>query len=140
MTGRMTRTVDGPELAPTTLELAQGANFAAMSTALADGRIQTSYVWVATDGRRLLVNTEVHRAKFRNVQRDPRVTLAIRDEADPYRFVEVRGRVVETVRGPEAVENNHQLARKYWGTDFPGEATSERVVLYIEADRQVLYG
>ena len=136
----MTVTSDGPELMPTTLELARGANFAAMSTALADGRSQTQYVWVGTDGRRLFVNTEAHRAKFRNVQRDPRVTLAIRDESDPYRFVEVRGHVVEVVRGAEAIENNHELSRKYWGRDFPNEPTSERVVLFIEADRQVVYG
>jgi PPOX class probable F420-dependent enzyme len=131
---------DGPELHPMTLELARGANFAALSTALPDGRSQTQYVWVGTDGRRLLVNTEVHRAKYRNVERDPRVTLAIRDEADPYRFVEVRGRVVDSVRGDEAVRNNHELARKYWGTDFPNEPASERVILFIEADRQIVYG
>jgi PPOX class probable F420-dependent enzyme len=136
----VTQTSDGAELLPLTLELARGANFAAMSTVLPNGRIQTQYVWVGTDGRRLVVNTELHRAKFRNVQRDPRVTLAIRDEADPYRFVEVRGRVVETVRCAEAVENNHELARKYWGTEFPNDPTSERVILLIEADRQITYG
>lgn len=136
----MTRASDGPELQPLTLELARGANFAAMSTALADGRSQTQYVWVGTDGRRLFVNTEVHRAKFRNLQRDPRVTLAIRDEADPYRFVEVRGHVVDVVRGDAAIRNNHELARKYWGSDFPNEPESERVLVFIEADRQVVYG
>lgn len=135
----MTETRDGAELHPTTLELAQGPNLAAMSTFLPDGSIQTQYVWVGTDGARLSVNTEVHRAKFRNVQRDPRVTLAIRDEADPYRFAEVRGRVVETVRGEAAERHNDELARKYWGTDFPNAVTSERAILVIEAERQVIY-
>jgi PPOX class probable F420-dependent enzyme len=136
----MSGTQDGPELHPRTRELASGPNFAAMSTSLPDGRIQTQYVWVGTDGRRLFVNTEVHRAKFRNVERDPRVTLAIRDEGDPYRYVEVRGRVVAVVTGEEALRNNDQLARKYWGIDFPNAPTSERVVLLIEADRQITYG
>ena len=40
----------------------------------------------------LLINTEVHRQKFKNVERDPRVTLTIWDGEDPYRFVEVRGK------------------------------------------------
>jgi PPOX class probable F420-dependent enzyme len=136
----MAHTTDGPELQPLTRELAEGPNFAAMSTSLPDGRIQTQYVWVGTDGRRLFVNTEVHRAKFRNVQRDPRVTLAIRDEADPYRYVEVRGHVVATVTGEDALRNNNELARQYWGGDFPNPAESERVVLYIEPDRQIVYG
>ncbi len=132
-------TADGPELHPTTLELARGANLAAMSTLLADGRIQTQYVWVGTDGARLLLNTEVHRAKFRNVRRDPRVTLAIRDEANPYRYAEVRGRVVETVGGEAAERHNSELSQKYWGTDFPNATTSARVILVVEAERQVIY-
>jgi PPOX class probable F420-dependent enzyme len=136
----MARTQDGPELHPMTRELASGPNFAAMSTSMSDGRIQTQYVWVGTDGQRLLVNTEVHRVKFRNVERDPRVTLAIRDEADPYRYVEVRGHVVAAVTGEQALHHNDELARKYWGMDFPNAPGSERVILSIEADRQIIYG
>jgi hypothetical protein len=41
----------------------------------------------------------VHRQKFKNVERDPRVTLTIWDSEDPYRFVEVRGEVVGITRG-----------------------------------------
>jgi PPOX class probable F420-dependent enzyme len=88
---------NGPALHPTTLELAQGPNFAVITTALPGGDFQNHYIWVGTDGERLFVNTEVHRQKFKNVQRDPRVTLTIRDEQDPYRYAEVRGEVVETV-------------------------------------------
>ncbi len=135
----MADSADGPDLHPTTLDLASGPNLAAMSTLLPDGRIQTQYVWVGTDGARLTVNTEVHRAKFRNVERDPRVTLAIRDEADPYRYAEVRGRVVGTVRGEAAEQHNSELSRKYWGTDFPNPTRSERIVLIVEAERQVIY-
>jgi PPOX class probable F420-dependent enzyme len=138
--GDVTETQDGSALHPRTIELARGRNFAAMSTTMSDGSVQTQYVWVDTDGRRLVVNTEVHRAKYRNVERDPRVTLAIRDEADPYRFVEVRGRLVESVRGEAAERHNSELSRKYWGTEFPNPTTSERVILFIEAQRQIVYG
>jgi general stress protein 26 len=57
-------------------------------------------MWVDADGEQMLVNTEVHRQKVRNVERDPRVTLMIWDKEDPYRFVEVRREVVEKVGGP----------------------------------------
>ncbi len=93
----MAGTQNGPKLHPTTLELAQGANFTAITTALPGGDFQNHYMWVGTDGEWLFVNTEVHRQKFKNVQRDPRVTLTTRDEQDPYRYAGVRGEVVGTV-------------------------------------------
>ena len=49
------------------------------------------------------------------MSRDPRVTVAIIDAADPYSYGEVRGEVVETVTGPEARAHIDQLAQKYHG-------------------------
>jgi PPOX class probable F420-dependent enzyme len=115
----MAGTKNGPELHPTTLELAQGANFAAITTALLGGDFQNHYIWVGTDDKRLFVNTEVHRQKFKNVQRDPRVTLMIRDEQDPYRYAEVRGEVVETVGGQAARDHIDDLSQKYNGEPYP---------------------
>jgi general stress protein 26 len=74
---------------------------------------------VGTDDKRLFVNTEVHRQKFKNVQRDPRVTLMIRDEQDPYRYAEVRGEVVETVGGQAARDHIDDLSQKYNGEPYP---------------------
>lgn len=136
----MSDTRNGPELHPTTVELARGANYAAISSLLPSGQIQTQYIWVgiADDGR-LYVNTEVHRAKFKNIERDPRVTLCIRDEANPYRYAEVRGRVVETRNGDEARADIDVLAHKYFGRDYPAEnIKTSRVMLFIEADRQTI--
>jgi predicted protein tyrosine phosphatase len=65
-----------------------------------------------------LHNTEVHRQKFRNVERDSRVTLMIWDRNDPYRFVEVRGEVVEKMRGPEARKHIDELIFKYRGEPY----------------------
>jgi len=86
-----------------------------------------------------VVNTEVHRQKFKNVQRDPRVTLTIRNEQDPYNYAEVRGRVVETVTGPAARDHIDQLSQKYHGQDYnPDDIKSERVMLWIVPDRQTI--
>jgi PPOX class probable F420-dependent enzyme len=135
----MADTVNGPELHPTTIELANGANFAAISSLLPSGQIQTQYIWVGTDGRRLVVNTEVHRAKYRNLERDPRVTLCIRDEQNPYRYAEIRGRVVETVNGDEARAHIDEMAQKYFGSNYPAEnIKSPRVMLWIEPERQTI--
>jgi PPOX class probable F420-dependent enzyme len=122
-------------LEPTARELAQGANFAALSVLLRSGRPMTHVMWVDADDDHVLINTEVHRAKFRAVARDPRVTVTIWKREDPYTYAEVRGRVVETVRGPEARAHIDHLSRKYRGRDYDSTAiTSERVILRIAPD------
>ncbi|MGH3443422.1 MAG: TIGR03618 family F420-dependent PPOX class oxidoreductase, partial [Nitriliruptorales bacterium] len=99
-------------------ELATGKHFAALTTLFPDGRPQTQVVWVDADDEHVLVNTEVHRPKFKNVSNDPRVAVMIWDRDDPYRFVEVRGRVVDTVGGAEALEHIHACSRRYRGADY----------------------
>ena len=137
----MAATQDGPELHPTTVELAQGANYGTISTVLPSGSLQNHYIWVGTDGERLMVNTEVHRQKYKNIERDWRVTLTIRDEENPYRYAEVRGEVVETVRGQEAREHIDQLSQKYHGQDYnPEDIKTERVTLWIVPNRQTVVG
>ncbi len=117
---------------PRVRDLAQAPNFATLSVILRSGRPMTHVMWVDADDDHVLINTEVHRAKFRAVQRDPRVTVTIWQRDDPYTYAEVRGRVVETVRGPEARAHIDRLSRKYRGKDYDDSAiTSERVVLRI---------
>ncbi len=135
----MADTKNGPGLLPGTVELAEGPNYGSITTIMPSGLFQTQIIWVHTDGERVMVNTEVHRQKYKNIQRDPRVTLTIRNEEDPYNYAEVRGRVVETVTGPEARENIDQLAQKYHGQDYnPDDIKSERVILWIVPDRQTV--
>jgi PPOX class probable F420-dependent enzyme len=137
----MAATKNGPELHPTTLELASGPNFGVITTVLPSGKLQNHYIWVGTDGERLVVNTEVHRQKFKNIERNPNVTLTIRDEQDPYRYAEARGEVVETVRGQEARNHIDELSQKYNGEPYPPEnIKSERVMVWIVPSRQTVVG
>jgi PPOX class probable F420-dependent enzyme len=130
---------NGAELHPITVELAKGANYGSITTMLPSGNPQTQLIWVGTDGERVVVNTEVHRQKFKNIERDPRVTLTIRDEQNPYRYAEVRGEVVETVRGQEARDHIDELSQKYHGQDYdPDDIVSERVMLWIVPNRQTI--
>ena len=130
---------DGPELHSETVELAWGRNFGAITTVLPSGRLQSHPIWVGTDGERLVVNTETHRRKYKNVERDPKVTLMIRDEENPYRYAEVRGEVVEKVTGQEARDHIDELSQKYNGEDYPPDnIVSERVMLWIVPSRQTI--
>lgn len=125
-------------LDPKVVELAQAANFAALTTLLADGQPQTHVMWVDADETHVLINTELHRQKAKNVVRDPRVTVAIINAANPYDFVEVRGTVSEIVRGPLARAHIDALSLKYTGKPYAPAIQSERVILRITPTRTVL--
>jgi PPOX class probable F420-dependent enzyme len=121
--------------------LAEGPNFAALTTLMPDGTPQTQVVWVDTDGDLLTVNSEVHRQKVRNVRRDPRVTLMVWKHDDPLVYAEVRGRVVDEVLGEAAREDIDQLSLKYTGGRYSADAIqTERITLRIGADRQLVHG
>lgn len=116
-------------------ELLQGKNFAAFTTLLPDGQPSTHIMWVDADDTHVFINTETGRQKFRNVKREPRVAVTVFDATNPYRYVEIRGRVVSTVTGSQAREHIDQLSRKYTGGPYANPITSERVILQIEPER-----
>ncbi|MEV7776988.1 PPOX class F420-dependent oxidoreductase [Kitasatospora sp. NPDC088351] len=108
-----------------------------VATVNADGSPHVSPMWVGTEGDLVLFNTSVGRVKERNLRRDPRVCLSHADAADPYDRVQIRGRVVRFVEGPEADRNMDHLAGVYLGADHyewivPGE---RRVVVLVEPSR-----
>lgn len=122
-------------LDPTLRSLATARNFAALTTLMPDGQPQTQMMWVDADDDHVLVNTEVHRQKYRNVERDPRVTVTVWNGENPYQYVEARGRVVDTVRGEEARAHIDACSRRYTGADYANPIQSERVILRIAPDR-----
>jgi PPOX class probable F420-dependent enzyme len=135
----MADTKNGPELHPVTEELATGKNFAAVATVLPSGLLQNQMLWVGVKDGSLVLNTETHRKRYENVEADPRITVLIRDENDPYRYAEVRGTVTRTTTGDQAREHIDELAHRYLGTDYPAEGIkSERVILWITPQRQTI--
>ncbi|HET9076980.1 MAG TPA: PPOX class F420-dependent oxidoreductase [Acidimicrobiales bacterium] len=116
-------------------ELLQGRNFAAFTTLLPGGQPSTHLMWVDCDDTHVIINTETGRQKFRNVKNDPRVAVTVFDSASPYRYVEVRGRVVGTITGSEARQHIDRLSEKYTGGPYANPIGSERVILQIEPER-----
>jgi PPOX class probable F420-dependent enzyme len=111
-------------------------SFAHLATVGADGRPQVTPVWVDLDGGVIRVNTARGRVKDRNLRREPRVALSVQDPDNPYRYVQVRGRVSEmTEQGADA--HIDALARKYLGQDrYPYRQPGEvRVMVKIVPER-----
>lgn len=104
--------------------------FASLATLMPDGRPQVTPVWVDLEGDYVVFNSAKGRQKDRNVRRDPRVALAIIDPDNPYRYIEIRGRVGEiTEDGADA--HIDKLAKKYLGVDkYPYRQPSEKRVIY----------
>lgn len=116
-------------------ELAKGPNYGILATRLPSGRLQAQPVWVDTDGENILVNTEIHRRKFKNIEDDPVATVTIVARDNNWHWSEIRGRVARTVRGPEARDHVDHLARVYQGVDtYQNPIQSERVILVIEPE------
>jgi hypothetical protein len=130
-------------LDPTTKALATtGRNFATICFHVPgeDEAIGSHVMWVDASDVHVLINTEVHRFKYRAVQADPNVTVTIIDAGNPYRYAEVRGRVVGEVRGPDARAHIDALSRRYTGNDYQGAIQSERVILQIAPERERTWG
>jgi PPOX class probable F420-dependent enzyme len=121
-------------------KLAQGPNFGTIATLRRDGSPATHVMWVDCDDELILLNTEAGRAKLDNVERDPRVSIVVWDSENPLHYIEVRGRVVETVAGTEARAHNDKLSFKYQGKAYDSEIKTERVIVKIAPERQRLYG
>jgi PPOX class probable F420-dependent enzyme len=118
------------------IRLAKGKNLATVATLMPDGRPQALLTWVDTDGEHVLVNTEPQRQRARNLRRDPRVTVLIHAADNPWDWAEVRGRVVETVSGPQAREHLEELSHKYTGGTYRNPIGPDgRIILKIAPDK-----
>ncbi len=123
------------------LDLFSKKAFASLATVMSDGSPQVTPVWVDFDGEFVRVNSALGRVKDRNMRERPQVALSIRDPDNPYRYIEVRGCVVD-ISSEGADEHIDSLAKKYMGWDSypyrqPGEV---RVVYCIRPLRVVGWG
>jgi PPOX class probable F420-dependent enzyme len=112
--------------------LSQKKAFAMLATAMPDGSPQVTPVWFDYDGT-LRVNTAKGRTKERNMKPGAAVALAIVDPENPYRYVQIRGKVAQVA---EAGADDHidRLTMKYLGKDkYPNRQPGEvRLTVEIE--------
>jgi len=112
------------------LDLFAKKSLAHLATLMPDGQPQVTPVWLDRDGECVVFNTAVGRQKDKNLQRDGRVALSITDPDNPYRYLEVRGRVsARTTSGADA--HIDKMAKKYLNQDkYPYRQPGEQRVIY----------
>ena len=123
----------------------KGKNFGFLGTVNKDGSPQVTPTWIDIiekeeneDGHEeiILINTAMDRIKQKNVSRDPRVSISILDEDNPYSMVTIKGRVVEqTTTGAD--EHIDKLAKRYLDADrYPAHSPSiKRIILKVKPEK-----
>jgi PPOX class probable F420-dependent enzyme len=114
-------------------EVLDGPHFAVLATSNADGRPQSSVIFVKRDGDTVVFSTIKRRLKTRNMARDPRVSLLVVDKENG-RYVEIRGSV-EITDDPEKRLLYEMYDRFMGGMPPPPEPDAERLIVRVRPDK-----
>ena len=104
--------------------------FAHVATLMPDGTPQSTPVWIDYRNGKVLVNSARGRVKVQNLKPGSAVAISITDPDNPYRYVQIRGKVAR-VTEEGASEHIDKMAKKYMGVDkYPYSKPGEVRVLY----------
>jgi PPOX class probable F420-dependent enzyme len=110
--------------------------FGHLATVRPDGGVQVNPMWFEYDGEAGVIRFShtSKRAKFRNLQQNPQMTLEALDPENPHRYVEVRGRLAEVIPDPEG-DFHVQLGQRYGEAHAHAPADkADRVILTMHID------
>jgi PPOX class probable F420-dependent enzyme len=119
-----------PDLAP----LLERPLFASLGTIRPDDTVQVNPMWFVYDGEHIRFTHTTKRAKFRNLQRNPSMSLMLLKPEDPQVYLELRGKLVEVIPDPEG-ELYVTLGKRYGNPGQeppPDKADRVQLVMSIE--------
>ena len=109
--------------------------YAALGTIRPGDTVQVNPMWFEYDGEHVRFTHTNQRGKFRNLQRNPSMSLSVIDPDNPFRYLELRGKLVETVDDP-AGDFYVRLGRRYGNPDQqPPPDKADRVVLVMSVEK-----
>lgn len=106
-----------------------------VATTMPDRSPQVTQTWVDTDAEHIVVNIVQGMQKARNLQRDPRVAVAVSDPSTPGQYYQVRGAVVE-MTSEGGVDSIEALSQKYTGGPYAWSGGRDQVRLIVKIDAQ----
>ena len=110
-------------------ELLSKPNHAVLSTINADGSAHSTVIWVNVEDGALGLNSARGRVWPTNLERDPRASVLVINQDNPYEYVEVKGSVEEAEGADEHIDT---LAQKYLGKDkYPWRSEGEERVKFL---------
>ena len=119
------------------LDLLERPNYGVLATVGHDDSAQSSPMWFEfADGTIRFTHT-TGRAKYRNLQRNPSMSLTVYDPENPLRYIELRGRLVSADPDPTASEY-HRLNERYGNLlTIPDTGHEDRVILVMSIDKVI---
>lgn len=116
-------------------DLLENPNYGALGTVRPDGTVQVNPMWFEFDGEHVLFTHTTTRQKYRNLQANPSMSLMVFDPEMPYRYIEVRGRLVDEVADPEGAFYV-RLGQRYGNPAQEAPADSaDRVILKMSVEK-----
>ena len=97
--------------------LLSGTRTGKLATVRADGRPHVVPIWFTVRDEHLVFNTHTSSVKARNMRHDPRVAIAVDDQAPPYSFVTIEGLATLTDADPDLTEIATEIGGRYMGVD-----------------------
>ncbi|MDQ1556449.1 MAG: hypothetical protein QOI02_1451 [Actinomycetota bacterium] len=116
------------------LRLVENPNYGHLGTIRPDDTAQVNPMWYLFDGETIRFTHTTKRGKYRNLQHNPSMSLSIIDPANPFRYLEVRGRLLEVVPDPEG-QFYVRLGKRYGNAaQTPPADSPDRVILVMSVD------
>jgi PPOX class probable F420-dependent enzyme len=115
--------------------LLDNPNIGHLATLRPDGSIQLNDMWFGFDGQSIRFTHTTTRQKYRNLLENPAMTLSVTDPEDAYRFIELRGRLAETIPDPTGSYYT-DLDKRYGSTlPYPPKDAADRVILVMTVEK-----
>jgi PPOX class probable F420-dependent enzyme len=124
---------------PDYADLVERPLFGALGTVRPDNSVQVNTMWFDMQDGMVAFTHTTYRAKYRNLQQNPSMSLLISDPDNPMRYLELRGRLARVEPDPTGAFYVH-LGKRYGDPDQqPPPDAKDRVVLYMSVDRALTH-
>lgn len=101
-----------------------------LGTVRPDGTPAIAVVWIDFDGRHVLTSSPLGSAKGRNIRANPMVALSVVDPRDPFRYLQIRGAVVD-IQPDAGLAFIDRLCQRHLGRPTRDRARA-REIFFIE--------
>ncbi|MCU1656184.1 MAG: class F420-dependent oxidoreductase [Pseudonocardiales bacterium] len=114
------------------VDLLERPLFGSLGTVRLDDTVQVNPMWFEWDGEQVQFTHTSTRVKYRNLQRNPAMSLLVTDPDDAMRYVELRGALAEVVSDPTGAFYV-RLGKRYGNADQqPPPDSPDRVILVMD--------
>jgi PPOX class probable F420-dependent enzyme len=97
--------------------LLRGTKTGKLATVRRDGRPHVVPIWFYLDGDTVIFTTGGESLKYKNMKRDPRVSITIDDQTPPYSYVMIEGTVSFSEDPGELLHWATRIGGRYMGED-----------------------